>query len=144
MTDKNIQEAVNEVKAICKLDERDDSPLTPYGEGLRTLLDLATRYLSVGCPEKKEIGEMRYGGCNPDEDRGYNQALDDYRLWMMKRLEGITPEKLHQWYLDATYAMNKTFYNPNAQKLYKDLTSEQQSIDKFIANAIRNHLTEER
>lgn len=26
---------------------------------------------------KREIGEMRYGGCNPDEDRGYNQALFD-------------------------------------------------------------------
>jgi len=27
--------------------------------------------------KKKEVGEMRYGGCNPDEDRGYNLGVQD-------------------------------------------------------------------
>lgn len=30
-------------------------------------------------PLKKEIGEFRYGGCNPDYDRGRNDTIDYMR-----------------------------------------------------------------
>ena len=41
---------------------------------------LAIKQLIEGMmPEEKEVGEMRYGGCNPDEDRGWNQALTNIK-----------------------------------------------------------------
>ncbi len=30
----------------------------------------------LGFPMEREIGEMRCGGCNPDNDRGFNDALE--------------------------------------------------------------------
>lgn len=51
----------------------------------------------------------------------------------------IPPEKMHEWYLEATKQLNPESYNQNAQKAYSDLTVEQQSIDKFIANKATEH-----
>ena len=45
-------------------------------------------------------------------------------------------EELHKWYLEATMNLQKQSFNPMAQKPYKDLTSEQQYIDRFIADKI--------
>lgn len=50
------------------------------------------------------------------------------------KVEGITPENIHQWYLDATKELNPKSYNPNAQKKYEDLTEEQKFIDKYIVD----------
>jgi uncharacterized protein YuzE len=52
----------------------------------------------------------------------------------------ITPEELHQWYLEATKALNPESFNPNAQKPYDKLTEEQKFIDKFIANKVNQKI----
>lgn len=84
--DQEIREAVEKVKEAQKF----------YGhynfKELNVLLTLAQRYLSCSSmmPSKKEVGEMRYGGCNPDEDRGYNEAIEACTLALMKKCEGIT------------------------------------------------------
>jgi len=45
-------------------------------------------------------------------------------------------KKLHKWYLEATKKLNKNSYNQTAQKKYKNLTEEQKSIDRYIAEKI--------
>ena len=46
---------------------------------------LAIKQLVEGMiSEEKEVGEMRYGGCNPDEDRGWNACIADLRERMEK------------------------------------------------------------
>ena len=41
----------------------------------------------------------------------------------------ITPEELHNWYLEVTRKINPESFNEKAQKPYKDLTEEQKFID---------------
>lgn len=50
--------------------------------------------------------------------------------------EKITPEKLHQWYLEATSNLNHKSFNKNAQVVYDELTDEQKYIDQYISEAI--------
>ena len=70
---------------------RDAVEFLNRGEGdwtkpIQVLIDLAQRYLSCSSmmPSKKEVGEIRYGGCNPDEDRGYNEAIEACTLAVAK------------------------------------------------------------
>lgn len=51
----------------------------------------------------------------------------------------ITPQQLHQWYLEATKELHPESYNINAQKAYEDLTEEQKAIDKYICNKINTY-----
>ena len=50
----------------------------------------------------------------------------------------ITPEQLHEWYLEATDALVATpeSFNPNARKAYSELSEDQKSIDRYIADRI--------
>lgn len=48
----------------------------------------------------------------------------------------ITPEQLHEWYLEATKELHPESYNPAAQKPYDALTPEQQFLDQYIAAKI--------
>ncbi len=61
-------------------------------------------------------------------------------LWATKKMMGITPEKLHKWYLEATDKLDPASFNREAQKPYKKLTEEQKFIDKYIADAIRQEI----
>ena len=84
INDNEVREALKEVKKVTEGVFAHDSS---YIRSLDVLTDLAESYLKAGkeMPEKKEIGEMRYGGCNPDFDKGYNQAIEDCTLVHMKR-----------------------------------------------------------
>ena len=64
---------------------------------------------------------MRSGGKMKDE-------------WSLK--DKITPDKLHGSYLEAIQKINPESFNPNAQKHYDDLTSDQQFIDIYICTEI--------
>ena len=59
-------------------------------------------------------------------------------------MKGITPEQLHNWYLDAIKELKdlfrKDFYNKNAEKPFNELTPEQQAIDEFIADKINEYI----
>ena len=50
--------------------------------------------------------------------------------------EHFLPEQLHVWYLQATEHLGDKERNPHAQKNYHQLTDNQQSIDRFIADRI--------
>jgi len=45
-------------------------------------------------------------------------------------------EKLHEWYLEASKQLQPESYNPNAQKLFGELTEEQKFLDRYIAGRI--------
>ena len=53
----------------------------------------------------------------------------------------VTPQQLHQWYLEAVMNLNKEDFNAKAVVAYKDLTDGQKFIDKYIADKI-NSLTQ--
>jgi hypothetical protein len=62
-----------------------------------------------------------------------------------KNIEGWDlAEKLHEWYLEATKELDQDHYNSKAQKAYSELTQEQQYIDIYIADKIRNLLSAQR
>ena len=48
----------------------------------------------------------------------------------------ITPEMLHEWYLEAIQQIDPENYNPKAVKPYSELTPQQRFIDKYIADKI--------
>ncbi len=50
----------------------------------------------------------------------------------------LLARKLHQWYLDATKRLSTGSFNPDAQTGYDDMTKEQQSIDRYIAEQLLN------
>lgn len=45
-------------------------------------------------------------------------------------------EKLHKWYLEIVARLKPASYNPEAQKPYNELTSQQQEIDRYIASKV--------
>ena len=47
-------------------------------------------------PEKKDETEMTYGGINPDRNRGYNDACDEWEEWILMNKDD--PE--HPEYMD--------------------------------------------
>lgn len=51
-------------------------------------------------------------------------------------------QQLHEWYLEATKNLRPDSYNPAAQIPYQDLTEEQKSIDKYIAEKTLNQIQE--
>ena len=52
----------------------------------------------------------------------------------------ITPQQLHEWYLEATKSLHPESYNPNAQKSYEELTDEQRKIDEYMAEKINDYI----
>ncbi len=48
----------------------------------------------------------------------------------------ITPEQLHEWYLESLSGLDPDSYNPKAKIPYEELAEEQKSIDKFIVGKI--------
>lgn len=61
---------------------------------------------------------------------------------MKPKYKLVTPKELHRWYLEAVKGLNPKSFNPNAHKDYKDLTTEQKSIDKYIARKINKKMIE--
>ena len=53
--------------------------------------------------------------------------------------DGVSPENLHKWYLEAVSNLQKQSFNHNANKPYEKLTQEQQYIDQYIAERINSH-----
>jgi hypothetical protein len=74
-----LEELVDELHAIditCNFGGEEQKEADKvYAQATAKLKDLMLEAL----PKEKEVGEMRYGGCNPDEDRGWNQALTDIK-----------------------------------------------------------------
>lgn len=54
----------------------------------------------------------------------------------------ITPEQLHQWYLEACQKIDPINYNSKAQKSYEELTEQQKFLDWYIANRINDRVAE--
>ena len=54
----------------------------------------------------------------------------------------MTPERLHQLYLEAIKGLSKESFNPNAAQPYSALTDEQKSIDRYISNQINEAIVE--
>ena len=110
-------------------------------ENQKNIISLAESYLALkDCPKEivySEDGHFVSG----DYERGYNRALKDCKLALLKKMDGITPEFLHNEYLKTVKHLHPESYNPVANKPYAELTDEQKSIDMFIAQAIKDHLT---
>ena len=62
---------------------------------------------------------------------------------MSETTKRIEPEQLHKWYLEAITYLHPDSFNVHADRPYEDLTEEQRSIDKYIANKIATHLHQE-
>ena len=45
-------------------------------------------------------------------------------------------ELMHKWYLEACKELSPISYNPNAQKPFKELSSEQRYLDMYIARKV--------
>lgn len=146
MTEK-IREAVGIVKN--DYDSYEDG--SEYRKAISLLLDLASAYLAVEEPKEAiyDHDALPEGAndtmvyCQQAHNNmcsGYNQALQDCKLAMLKKLEGITPRRLHSWYLESVATLKKESFNPNADCDFEALTEEQQSIDKYISTAIKDHL----
>ena len=56
----------------------------------------------------------------------------------------ITPEQLHEWYLEATDALVATpeSFNPNARKAYSELSDAQKYIDQYVADRINEFVNQ--
>ena len=52
----------------------------------------------------------------------------------------ITPQKLHEWYLEATRNLPEGSFNKNAQIEYESLSSDQKFIDEYIAEKINQEI----
>jgi hypothetical protein len=50
--------------------------------------------------------------------------------------ENLTPELIHNWYLEACKKVSRKSYNKRAQKTYSELSDEQKFLDRFIVNKI--------
>jgi hypothetical protein len=101
-------------------------------------LKLLERYKSLeGFPE--EMNGDNVSGVHFRS--GYNYCLEQCKLALLKKIEGITPEFLHNEYLKTVKHLHPESFNPVANKPYDELTDEQKSIDIFIAQAIKDHLT---
>ncbi len=139
-----LKEAVERVKAELEFHESCNHDLRElsFGKDIHTLIDLAQRYLEIdGFPEEKEQSDL---SSNPHicfENAGYNQAIQDCKLSLLNKMDGITPEFLHNEYLKTVKHLHPESFNPVANKPYDELTDEQKSIDIFIAQAIKDHLT---
>jgi len=76
-----------------------------------------------------------------DRLKAEKKKLEEYYK-PLEPIDEITAEQLHKWYLLAIAWIKKDMggqpfsYNADAQKEYKDLTPEQQYIDKYIAHQI--------
>jgi len=86
ISESKIKEAMEEVGERISYNLVD--VLTPYGEGIKTLLDLAQQYLDCkGMPEKKDFRDLEFPNLM-DYSKGFydgfNEALHLCKLAMMK------------------------------------------------------------
>ena len=68
------------------------------------------------------------------------QDIDFAHQQILALIPNITPEQLHEWYLEATKHLDPQYVNPKAQIPYDELKPSQKAIDKYIANKIRNDM----
>jgi hypothetical protein len=133
-----------EIKEAVEIaDKFNDTIFTNTEEIVRaveTLLDLANQYLDIKEPEHKSVGSQECSYHTGFYNAGFNEALHLCKLAQMKKLEGITPEQLHEWYLEAITTLHPSDYNHLADVPYDDLKEGQKSIDKFIADKLRQHM----
>jgi len=72
--------------------------------------------------------------------KGYRAATEDITYNFCKRFSDLKGETLHEWYLEITKVLSPDSYNEKAQKAFNELTKEQQQIDNFIVDKIREYL----
>ena len=87
-------------------------------ESCKNIIALLERYLKVGMPKKWDNTTLGYKDLGADVR---NKTIDDYRLWLAKRLENL-PMFLHE-------KMDEINNNENLSPFSKQL-----------ADAIREHL----
>ena len=100
---------------------------------LRPLIDLAESYLSIqGFPEEKKIKQegCQWSAVNMT-NRGYNQAIKEMKLALLKKMDGIE---------DVIRNCNKTndVYDLGNNHF---ITKTNMTVDALIAQAIKDHLT---
>lgn len=87
----------------------------------KPLVNLAQRYLSVKCPEKKNHFEKPFGKYEDGYKHGYNDGRDDYRLFQLKEDERKEAEFRKK--LEGIHeVINKVFDDVEApsQKVYTE------------------------
>ena len=125
--DEDIYDDIQDCLAqVCRLRE------LSFGKDIHTLIDLAQRYLEIdGFPEEKEQSDL---SSNPHicfENAGYNQAIQDCKLALLKKMDGIE---------DIIKNCNKTndVYDLGNNHC---ITKTNMTTDALIAQAIKDHLT---
>lgn len=87
---KEIEEAVLTAEDCIGSFEYYEKDKPEYVKAIKLLQDLAKRYLEIkGFPEEKEQSDV---SSNPHicfENAGYNQALQDFKLALLKKMDGI-------------------------------------------------------
>jgi homoserine trans-succinylase len=78
------------------------------------------------------------------DEGGETMKLKSLKELNIATKEHFLPEQLHIWYLQATEHLGDKERNPHAQKNYHQLTENQQSIDRFIADRIIEMMRYER
>lgn len=51
-------------------------------------------------------------------------------------VDSITPQRLHELYLESTKLIHPESYNPDAQKSYEALSDDQKQISVYIAEGL--------
>lgn len=74
-----------------------------------------------------------------DVDNAVNKAHQAI-LAEVEKAVSIKPEQLHIWYLEATKKLSPDSYNEKAQVDYEFLSNEQQYIDEYIADKIKDDI----
>lgn len=155
---KELREAVETLEDIKGSVEFYEKDKPEYSQAITKAQKFIESYLSIqGFPEEmnvpKSIAPMN------EQTYWYNQAIQDCKQatlatqdkWygagyvdgqnaLLKKMDGITPEFLHNEYLKTVKHLHPESFNPVANKPYDELTDEQKSIDIFIAQAIKDHI----
>ena len=92
------------------------------------LKDLAERYLKIEMPEKKKCEAVTIENCGYCFACAYNHAIDQCKLSILKKLEGVEEIIVNSHF-------NFDIYLKNLQDKTKRI-----SIDKSISDAIKQYL----
>jgi len=100
-------------------------------------MNKTAEYLISLLPFPVRGNEYSVNGYSGGYKDGYNECLSDIHAILSKVKVDISPRLLHELYLEAIKSgVAREQYNPNAVKSYDDLSDEQKSIDKHIAQKL--------
>lgn len=123
-----IKEAVESLKSVLPLGDR--YFVKAYYHEIKCLIDLAESYLKIEMPEKKDkldviadIVRTENAYKSQGYIEGYNQAIDDCKLALLKKLEGL-PDVIENWQVSIQE------YKP--LNCGDDLTSLSNSIKQYL------------